>query len=63
MAVQAKRPRPRSQRVVCTVCGRIVRAYVPQHGDGTGAIPYRHKDKERQDCDGSLTDSTEFVDG
>lgn len=49
--------------VICRVCRRKVRAYVPQHGDGSRGVPYKHKDDlDGSDCDGSL-DSAEIVDG
>lgn len=38
--------------VVCRECGRIVKAFVPRGGDGTGVRPHAHQD------DGSVCSGT-----
>ena len=39
------RMRREFERVICPGCGRVIAAYIPQFGDGSGLRTVKHVDK------------------
>ena len=56
IAVKMRRRDVPTEKVLCSICGKVVVGRVPYGGDGSVLYPRWHKDRKGKVCDGRYTE-------